>query len=245
MEGRKGKRGRAQLSKVLTTVVIIQQRPQRRSHLGGRGFELRVQARVHEGVERGRDDVPVPVPMARRRVGAGTLGGDRLARGMRLVHGVEAIRDLAEREVVDVATHVEGLPAPADGEPTTTTDLVLVGRRVRGGVDYAPATHAQRDLGLGHDERVGRGLDTLEQQAKHEERREAARPLGARARLQRGPERREERLRLLEQELVQRRLDLAVEDARRRERRVRVRVRQQEGEPFRVRLLEAAQMRQR
>lgn len=171
---------------------------------------------------------------------------------MRLVHGVEAVRDLSEREVVDLATHVEGLPAPADGEAAAPADLVLVGRaraRSGGGVD-APAAHAKRDLGLGHDEDVGRRLDALEQEAEHEEGREAAGPLGARARLQRGPEGREEGLRLLDQELVERGLDLAVEDARRRERRVvRARARSRARARARVRLLllllEAAEPRQR
>lgn len=176
---------------------------------------------------------------------------------MRLVHGVEAVRDLAEREVVDLATHVERLSASADGETPAPADFVLVGlhgggsgggcggRGSRGGIDDAPTTQPQRDLGLGHDEGVGRSLDALEQEAEDEERGEAAGPLGARARLQRGPEGREEGLRLLEQELVERGLDLAVQDARRRKGRVRVRARQREGERAGVRLLQGAEPRQR
>lgn len=169
---------------------------------------------------------------------------------MRLVDGVEPVRDLAEGEVVDLAAHVEREPAPADGEPAAAADHVLVGRA---GGEGAPAARAQRDLGLGHDEGVGRGLDALEQQAEHEEGREARRPLGAGAQLQRGPERAEEGLRLLEQVLVQHGLDLPVEDPRRRRRccmssagasgGARVR-RRQEGHGLRLRLLQVVEARE-
>lgn len=107
---------------------------------------------------------------------------------MRLIRGVEAVRNLAEGEVIDVAADIEG-PAAASGEAEG-------GGGGGGGGGGAGAARAQDDLGLGDDEGVGGGLDGLEQQAEHEEGGEAGGPLGARARLQRRPEGLEELVRL-------------------------------------------------